>query len=242
MSAEAALRTGAGMVSVITRVAHRSAILSRRPEIMVVDADDYAARAAVLDRASVLVVGPGLGQSGWSEELLAETLARPLPTLIDADALNLLARGERGAAGPVVVTPHVGEAARLLDCASDEVRRDRPGTVRALARRVAGVAVLKGAGSLVAAMDGTGEPGLLGVCAHGNPGMASAGMGDVLSGIIGGLMAQGLAGADAAVAGTCLHALAGDRAAASLGQRSVLAMDLMEPLMAILAAEEQRLS
>jgi ADP-dependent NAD(P)H-hydrate dehydratase / NAD(P)H-hydrate epimerase len=194
----------------------------------------------VLDRASVLVVGPGLGQSGWSEALLADALARPLPTLLDADGLNLLARGTLEAAGPLVVTPHTGEAARLLETTSEAVRGDRPGSVRALARRVAGVAVLKGAGSLIAAREGAGEPALLGVCAHGNPGMASAGMGDVLSGIIGGLMAQGLPGPDAAVAGTCLHALAGDHAAAAIGQRSLLAMDLMAPLMAILAAQEQR--
>ncbi len=244
MAGEAALRTGAGMVTIVTRAEHRPAILSRRPELMVVDADDAAARRSVLDRASALVLGPGLGQAPWGEALLREGLAAGLPTLLDADGLTLLARVGLRIEVPLVMTPHAGEAGRLLGRTSGDVQSDRPGAVRDLARLAGGAAVLKGAGSLIAAATGSGgDTGagleLLGVCGHGNPGMASAGMGDVLSGVIGGFLAQGMGVADAAVAGTCLHGFAADRAALVRGQRSLLATDLLEPLMEILADEER---
>lgn len=241
MAAEAALRTGAGMVSIVTRPGHRPAVLARRPEVMVVDADDEAARHAVLGKAHVLVVGPGLGTGDWGRALLAETLSLGLPTVLDADGLNNFAAMALSAHGALVVTPHPGEAGRLLGRDSRAVQNDRPGAALDLARRVPGTAVLKGAGSLVASQpEGGGEPMLLGLCAHGNPGMASAGLGDVQSGVIAGFLAQGLSAPAAAVAGTCLHGLAGDRAAAAVGQRSLLAMDLLSPLMEILREEDQR--
>jgi len=237
MAAEAALRAGAGMVSVVTRPAHRPAILARRPEVMVVDGGDPAARRAVLDKARVLVLGPGLGRDDWGHALLEAALRRELPTLLDADGLNAFAELGLAAAGPLVITPHAAEAARLLGDDVAAVHNDRPGAARALAERVGGVAVLKGAGSLIAqAADGEGQ--LLGVGAEGNPGMASAGMGDVLSGVIGALLGQGLPPAAAAVAGTCLHAAAGDRAAARMGQRPLLALDLVDALVELLAEEE----
>ncbi len=238
MAAEAALRAGAGMVSVVTRPAHRPAILARRPEVMVVDGGDDAARRAVLDKARVLVVGPGLGDGDWGRSLLETALARPVPTVLDADGLNLFAAHGISAAGPLVVTPHVAEAARLLDRDVAAVQQDRPGAVRDLAERVRGVAVLKGAGTLIGAWRGA-QPRLLGVCAQGNPGMASAGMGDVLSGVLGGLLGQGLGPEQAALAGVCLHGAAGDLAAGELGQRSLLATDLVGALVKILAGEER---
>jgi len=238
LAAESALRAGAGMVSVVTRPAHRPAILARRPEVMVVDADDTAARRAVLEKARVLVLGPGLGRDDWGHALLVEALRCDVPTLLDADGLNAFAEHDLGAAGPLVITPHAAEAARLLGDDVASVQNDRPGAARALAERVGGVAVLKGAGSLIARVDG-GKGELLAACAEGNPGMASAGMGDVLSGVIGALLGQGLAPAAAAVAGTCLHAAAGDRAAASLGQRPLLALDLVDALVELLAEEER---
>lgn len=243
MAAEAALRTGAGMVTVVTRAGHRPAILARCPELMVVDGDDGALRGEVLEKASALVVGPGLGRGPWGEMLLREALAAGLPTLVDADGLGLLARSAVSPRVPLVITPHAGEAARLLDRSTAEIQGDRPGAARALAELAGGAAVLKGAGTLLA---GVGQPGrgvdeadLLGVCGHGNPGMASAGMGDVLSGVIGGFLAQGMGVAEAAVAGTCLHGFAADRAALTRGQRSLLATDLLEPLIGILAEEER---
>lgn len=237
MAAEAALRCGAGMVSVIARAGHRPAMLARRPEVMVVDADDAALRGAVLDKATTLVVGPGLGQSPWGEELFKQALERGLPTVLDADGLNLLARGGVGIRGPLVATPHPGEAARLLDSSGADIQADRPAAVRLLAERLSAAVVLKGAGSLVAVPGADGRAELLGLCAHGNPGMASAGMGDVLSGVVGALLAQGLGPGAAAAAGTCLHSYAADRAAGALGQRSLLASDLLEPLIEILRRE-----
>ncbi|MEQ9004608.1 MAG: NAD(P)H-hydrate dehydratase [Pseudomonadales bacterium] len=237
MAGEAALRCGAGMVSIITRAGHRPALLARRPELMVADADDVEAVADRLGRATCIVAGPGLGRTEWGSLLLATALSRPVPTVLDADGLTVLARDGLQAAGPLLVTPHAGEAARLLGCDAATVQGDRPAAALALARQVAGVAVLKGAGSVIAAATGDAEAALLGVCAHGNPGMASAVLGDVQSGIIGGLLAQGLTPAGADVAGTCLHALAADRAVQRLGQRSLLATDLLDAMVAVLAAE-----
>lgn len=246
MAAEAALRCGAGMVTLVTRAAHRPAVLARRPEIMVVDADDAAARQALLERASTVVVGPGLGRASWGRVLLEEALALDKPTVLDADGLfHFAAQPSRSSrTAGLIITPHVAEAARLLGSKPDAVQSDRPRAVRALAQRAGGVAVLKGAGTLLAAAPGAedarGE--LLGLCAHGNPGMASAGMGDVLSGIIGGFLAQGLSAPAAAVAGTCLHGRAADRAAERLGPRSLLAMDLLPSMVEILAAEARAAS
>jgi ADP-dependent NAD(P)H-hydrate dehydratase / NAD(P)H-hydrate epimerase len=239
LAAEAALRCGAGMVSVLTRPEHRPALLARRPELMVADAGDAAARADLLARCHCLVVGPGLGRADWGLTLLTEALSRGLPSVVDADGLTVMARDGIEAQGPVVITPHPGEAGRLLGTDGAEVQGDRPAAALALADRCRGVVVLKGAGTLLArGHAGNGaDPQLLGVCAHGNPGMASAGMGDVLSGVIAGLIAQGLEPAGSALAGSCLHGLAGDRAAARLGQRSLLAGDVIEAMVSILAAE-----
>lgn len=223
MAAEAALRVGAGMVTVLTRAEHRPALLARRPEIMVADADDVALRQRLYERAAALVVGPGLGRDGWGRTLLEEALAQPLPTLLDADGLIGLAELDLHPAHPLVITPHVGEAAEVLGISVADVQRDRLTTARRLADRVNGVAVLKGAGSVLASRGGR----LLGVCTHGNPGMASAGMGDVLSGIIGGLLPQLDTPEQAALLGSCLHSAAADRAADGLGEPGLLATDLL---------------
>jgi NAD(P)H-hydrate epimerase len=235
MAAEAALRVGAGLVSVLTRAAHRPAILARRPELMVVDADDAAARQSVFGKASTLVVGPGLGRDPWGHALLREALDLGLPTLLDADGLNGLARLDLRPTQALVITPHAGEAAHLLGVTPGEIQQDRLGSALRLADRVNGVAVLKGAGTIVAS---AGE--VLGVCGHGNPGMASAGMGDVLSGIIGGLIAQLPTPAAAAIVGTCLHSAAADLAAQQLGQPSLLATDLLPHLIELLRQAPER--
>ncbi|MGA1370258.1 MAG: NAD(P)H-hydrate dehydratase [Pseudomonadales bacterium] len=240
MAAEAALRVGAGLVTVLTRSEHQPALLARRPEAMVIDADDGSARKEAFLRASCLIVGPGLGRQAWGRQLLREALDSGLPMVLDADGLNGLADTGWHASGPIIGTPHVGEAATLLGVQTAVVQRDRPAAAEALAARLGGVAVLKGAGSLVAALAEGGAARVLGVCAHGNPGMASAGMGDVLAGIIGGLLAQGLPAAAAALTGTCLHSAAADRASARLGERSLLATDLLVDLIALLAEDEQR--
>jgi hydroxyethylthiazole kinase-like uncharacterized protein yjeF len=242
LAGEAALRVGAGLVSIVTRASHRPAIVSRRPELMVVDADDDAARGELLTRATTLIVGPGLGRSTWSHRLLREAMELGRPLVLDADGLHGMASLGLQPSGPVVATPHAGEAAMMLEMTSEEVQSNRIDVVKRLAQRVAGVAVLKGAGTLIAA-DGPGggnddRATLTGVCGHGNPGMASPGMGDVLSGVIGGLLAQHLSPVQAAVHGVCLHSAAADQAAEQVGQRSLLATDLLPTMMQMLRESE----
>jgi NAD(P)H-hydrate epimerase len=179
---------------------------------------------ALLERATVVVLGPGLGRSTWSEALWARVLDADCPLLVDADGLNLLAaRPQRRE--DWVLTPHPGEAAKLLGLSIAEVEADRPAAVVALQARYGGTVVLKGAGSLV--QSGEGPPKL---CPLGNPGMAGGGMGDVLSGVIGALLAQGLAASAATSLGVCLHAAAADWAAEAEGERGLLATDLMPEL------------
>lgn len=223
MAAQAAARCGAGLVSVATRSEHVPVVLARQPEVMAHGVETDAHLSALLKRATVVVCGPGLGQSDWGKAMLKRVLESGLPRVLDADALNLLAlQGVRHTDVAQVVTPHPGEAARLLDAPVQALQQDRFASVRALHERLGGTVLLKGAGTLIA---DSGEQPLWLVDA-GNPGMASGGMGDVLSGVIGALMAQGLAPLDAARLGALLHATAADRAAAD-GQRGLLATDLL---------------
>ena len=230
LSAEAALRGGAGMVSLATRPEHVTASLVRRPEIMCSGVESTYSLTTLVERADVLVVGPGLGQAPWGRSLLSLAAQCGVPQVWDADALNLLAAG--GVQLPIgcVITPHPGEAARLLQCTVAEVQGDRPAAARELARRYACVALLKGAGTLVAAPDGR-----LALCDRGHPAMASAGLGDVLAGLIGALLAQDLTPFDAACLGVWLHAAAGER----LGEqgRGLAAADLIPVIRQLL--EEQ---
>ena len=229
LAGEAALRAGAGLVSVATRAAHVGALLAARPELMVHAIETVDALASPLARASVLALGPGLGQGDWGEALFVAALAAGRPVVVDADALNLLARAPRTLPMTTVLTPHPGEAARLLGIGTAAVQGDRYAAARALAVRCGAVVVLKGAGSLIA------DPaGRVAVCPWGNPGMAAGGMGDVLTGVIAALLAQGLAPWDAACLGVGLHARAGDAAARAGGERGLCAADLFAPLRALL--------
>ncbi|MHA6204007.1 NAD(P)H-hydrate dehydratase [Dyella soli] len=230
---EAALRAGAGLVSVATRGEHLVALNSARPELMAHEVDGMQALAPLLQRATVLAVGPGLGQGAWGHALWLAALDAALPLVLDADGLNLLAREPRPLSGTAVLTPHPGEAARLLGQDTAAIAADRFAAARELARRYRAVVVLKGAGSLVAAPDGR-----VAVCPWGNPGMASGGMGDLLTGIIAALLAQGCDAWQAAVLGTGLHARAGDLAARQGGERGLLAGDLLGPLRLLLNGRE----
>jgi ADP-dependent NAD(P)H-hydrate dehydratase / NAD(P)H-hydrate epimerase len=221
---EAALRSGAGLVSVATRGDNLIALNSARPELMAHAVHGPQELQSLLERATVLAVGPGLGQGAWGHALWLTALDSGKPLVLDADGLNLLAREVRSFAVPAVLTPHPGEAARLLDTTTVEIQRDRFAAARALAQRYHAVVVLKGAGSLIAHPDGR-----LDVCTWGNPGMGSGGMGDLLTGVIAALMAQGCSAWDAARMGVGLHARAGDLAARH-GERGMLASDLLEPL------------
>jgi ADP-dependent NAD(P)H-hydrate dehydratase / NAD(P)H-hydrate epimerase len=174
----------------------------------------------LLANADVIGVGPGMGRSTWTDELMTRVQGSQLPTVWDADALNWLVKAPNVAENRVI-TPHPGEAASLLDQSTADVQKDRRSALRQLQANYGGVVVLKGAGSLISA---GGSPPWL--CTTGNPGMATAGMGDVLTGVIAGLLAQGLSPQDAAVAGVELHSRAGDRAALA-GERGLIASDLL---------------
>lgn len=223
MAAEAALRAGAGLLSLGTRRDHVGPLLARLPEAMTHALEDGDVLPALLDKARVVAIGPGLGQDEWAHALFARVLAGDKPLVVDADALNLLAQDPRALPG-AILTPHPGEAARLLGCSTADIQADRYRCAQALAERFHAVVVLKGAGSIVTAPGQA--PRLI---AAGNPGMAVGGMGDLLTGIIASLRAQGLAAFDAAAAGALLHALAGDAAAAD-GARGLLPTDLLVPL------------
>lgn len=231
LAGEAALRCGAGLVSVATRAAHAHSLNAGRPEIMAHGVETGAGLVPLLERAGVLATGPGLGRSEWARQMLGAALAAGKPVVLDADGLNLLAEaGGKTLTGNCVITPHPGEAGRLLGSDAAAVEADRFAASAALAARFGCTAVLKGAGTLTSAPDGATW-----VCADGNPGMASGGMGDVLSGVIAALMAQGLEARHAARAGVCLHARAGDLAAEGR-ERGTLASDLM-PLLRMLVNE-----
>jgi len=227
LAGESALRGGAGLVSVATRVGHVPALNAARPELMAHAVDGPQALESLLERADVLALGPGLGQGAWGHALWLTALDANKPLVLDADGLNLLASEPRTFTAPTVLTPHPGEAARLLGMTTKDVEKDRFAAVRELARRYAAVVVLKGSGSLIADPDGR-----LDVCPWGNPGMASGGMGDLLTGVVAALLAQGCTPWHAACLGVGLHARAGDRAAQQ-GERGLLATDLLVPLRAL---------
>ena len=224
MAAEAALRTGAGLVSVATRPEHVTVVNATRPEIMcheVVNSEDID---LLLERANVIVCGPGLGQAEWSMGLFERVMQTDKPKVMDADCLNILST-KPCHHDHWILTPHPGEASRLLGIECSQVQSDRLGSVHELQRRYGGVALLKGAGTLVQSQNT-----LTALCSAGNPGMATAGMGDILSGILGGLLAQGLSLTDAAMAGVWVHANAADCAAIAGGERGMLATDVLKYL------------
>jgi len=224
MAGESAARSGAGLVSLATAPEHAALLSVARPELMCHGVASAADLEPLLERADVVAVGPGLGRSPWAADLWGRVLESGLPLVVDADALNLLAE-QPGSREQWVLTPHPGEAARLLGSTVAEVQRDRFSAVAALRQQYGGIAVLKGAGTLVAAPGATPPA----VCTDGNPGMASGGMGDVLTGLIGGLIAQGLGLRDAAETGVCLHSAAADRVALQ-GERGLLASDLFSEI------------
>jgi len=224
MAAEAALRAGAGLVSVATHEENVLAMNAARPELMARAVNGPQALQPMLDRASVVALGPGLGQGAWGHALWTTALDMDLPTVLDADGLNLLHAERRSLPAKAVLTPHPGEAGRLLGIETAAVQADRFAAARELARRYRAVVVLKGNGSLVASPDGD-----VSVCPWGNPGMASGGMGDTLTGVIAGLLGQGCDPYRAACLGVALHARAAD-VAARAGERGLLAGDLLDPL------------
>jgi NAD(P)H-hydrate epimerase len=221
LAGEAALRTGAGLVSIATRKEHAAIISSTRPELMSHGIENGEALKELSARASVIAIGPGLGQDDWAQEMLAMAVARNLPLIVDADALNLLAQIDMQRQ-QWILTPHPGEAARLLGNTTQAISNDRFAALGRLAEKYIATVVLKGAGTLVQTIND-----VPGVCGGGNPAMASGGMGDVLTGIIAGLIAQGLELTKATQFAVCLHRKAADLAIRGIGERGLLASDLM---------------
>lgn len=244
LAAQACARMGAGLTSVVTRAASQAPLLSRCPEVMVHTLDDLAATRqnsdetrlnSLIDAASHIVIGPGLGRDPWAQQALGQVLQANKPTIFDADALNLLSTApfnqllaDHDAAR--IITPHPGEASRLLAQNIQEIEQDRAVSCQALAQRYQSHALLKGSGSVL-----SDPAGQLRLCPYGNPGMASGGMGDVLSGILGGLWAQtAFNSAYTLDFGVCLHALAADLCANEYGERGLLASDLIAKARALL--------
>ncbi|MGL4858683.1 MAG: bifunctional ADP-dependent NAD(P)H-hydrate dehydratase/NAD(P)H-hydrate epimerase [Enterobacteriaceae bacterium] len=222
LAGEAALRSGAGLVRVLTHPRHVSALLAARPELMVEACDDQVLSEA-LQWADTLVVGPGLGQRSWGRQIMEQVVLCTLPAVWDADALNMLS-ADGNKQHNRILTPHPGEAARLLKCTVAEIESDRLLSARRLVEMYGGIAVLKGAGTIIT--DGQ----KCAIADVGNPGMGTGGMGDILSGIAGGLLAQKLPLYSAACAATVVHGAAADSVAAQQGERGMIATDLLTHL------------
>jgi len=224
LAGEAAARVGAGLVTLATHPLHAAALNAARPELMCHAIGDGNALPALLRKASVLAIGPGLGREEWGRQLFGSLLDSDLPMVVDADALYWLAQ-EPLRRNHWILTPHPGEAARLLNVSVGDIQADRWQAVRELHKRYGGVVILKGAGTLIC---NGHDP--LALSDRGNPGMAVGGMGDVLTGVIAGLLAQGFNPWQAALGGVYLHGSAGDVAAVEGGERGLMAGDLLGPL------------
>lgn len=233
LAAEAASRAGAGLVSLATRPEYVTPALARCPSVMVHGVIHGSELEALLESATVVVCGPGIGRSSWGQQMLQQVIASGKPQVLDADALNLLSERVPTRADNHVLTPHPGEAARLLGVTVADIESDRLTAARNLARNFGGVVLLKGAGTVIAA------PDALPVIASGsNPGMATGGMGDVLSGIIGALYAQLGCPVQGAVIGAALHLAAANRASETKGFMGLLPMDVTETMPGLLAEAE----
>jgi hydroxyethylthiazole kinase-like uncharacterized protein yjeF len=240
LSAESALRCGVGLVKVYCHESSSIGISAGRPEIMLTHKELEAA----LDWCSCIVVGPGLGQDDWAHQQFSSLFEylkqHPKPLVIDADGLNLLApikddsdmQHTLARLPALVLTPHPGEASRLLNCNITKIENDRYVSSQHIAQKYQSTCVLKGAGTIIQMHESHQEQRCF-VCKGGNPGMATAGMGDLLTGVIGAFLAQGLTSQKAAIYGVCAHAEAGDRVAIQYGQRGMIASDLLQPLRAI---------
>lgn len=233
MTGEAALRAGAGLVSVVTRPEHVGALVAGCPSLMVHGVEDADSLAPLLERADVVALGPGLGRTPWSHALLRAVLAAtPGRLVVDADGLNLLAEEARPLGGDALLTPHPGEAARLLNRTVDAIQQDRFSSCEELADRFDAAVLLKGPGTIVAAHDSGAIALLPGV----RPALAVGGSGDVLTGIAAGLRAQGCAAVEAACCAGVLLTEAARQAERAVGTRSVVPTDLLALLGPAMAA------
>ena len=232
LTAKAVARSGAGLVSLATKPEHITAALSQCPEIMVKGINSGQDLEPYLSLPDVIVIGPGLGKNAWSEQLVQRTFweanKRTIPVVMDADSLNLFPELSLSCPLPkrLVITPHPGEASRLLNKTVGEIEKDRFGAAKELQKRFKATVVLKGSGTLICFKKGRIQ--IIGVCEAGNPGMASGGMGDILSGLIASFIAQGLNIISATETAVDIHSKAADITALRLGQMGMLASDVLE--------------
>ncbi len=229
--AQAAARSGAGLVSLATRPEHVAAALSRCPSVMSHGVMQGSELAPLLAAATVIVCGPGLGQGAWGQQMLQQVLACNKPQVLDADALNLMAGEVSVAVDQRILTPHPGEAARLLGISVAEVEADRLAAATQLQAQYGGSIVLKGAGTVIASADGQ-----LSLVSGSNPGMACGGMGDVLAGITAGLWGQMADPNQVAISAAALHLAAANSAAEQFGFMSLQPTDVIDSLAKVLAA------
>ena len=232
LAAEAAARCGAGLVTLATHPDHMSAALARCPSLMVRGVTHGNELDELMVRADAVVCGPGLGQDAWARQMLQKVLDADVGGVLDADALNLVATQGIQPGSRFVLTPHPGEAARLLGRNAADLEQDRLRSAEQLSAQTGSLVLLKGAGSVVS----NGRDRW--VMAGSNPGMATGGMGDVLSGIIGGLAGQVDGLLTATLTGAALHLAAADRASLGKGYMGLLPMDVIEALPSVLAEQE----
>ncbi len=244
LAAMGAMRSGAGLVTVATDARCQASLEGRFLELMV--EPGWSAHHDKIDSADLLslragktavVLGPGLPTGTAGAEIVGRILSDGgPPVVVDAGALSVLAQNPSlysSSEMPLILTPHPGEAARFLGCTSDDIQSDRFAALEKLVELTESVVVLKGARSLV------GAPGAeTFINLRGNPGMATAGTGDVLAGVIGAFVARGLSPLDAAVLGTFAHSAAGDRVAGRLGMEGLIASDLLDELPSVIAAPQ----
>ncbi len=240
-SAKAAYRTGAGLVHILTHIDNRIILQSQLPEAILSTYgnrpdEEHNTLLDAIKKADVIVIGVGLGQSASARSLVALTLANAdVPLVIDADALNLIAREPTLldlASAPIVITPHMMEMARLCDRTAPEIAADRLRYATEVSEQNALICVLKGHETLV--VDGNTDEHPVYLNKSGNSGMATGGSGDVLTGIIAALVAQGMEPFEAATLGAYIHGLAGDAAADELGEYSVMASDIIDHISAVI--------
>lgn len=233
LAAEAAARSGAGLISLATRPEHLASALARCPSLMVQGVTHGSELEHLIDAATVIVCGPGIGRGAWGQQVLQQVLDSGKPRVLDADALNLLSTRVAQREDNQILTPHPGEAARLLDCTVPEVESDRLAAATDIQSIYGGVVLLKGAGTVV--VDGQGVPAIV---SGSNPGMATGGMGDVLAGLIGSFWGQIGNAQQATVLGATLHLEAARLASCARGFMGLLPHDVIDRLPVALSQAE----
>ena len=228
MASEMALKSGSGLVSLLTQKDHIKASLERNPEIMAISFEALKNKDPILETADVVVCGPGLSESLWSEELIKKTMQHLTninsPAIFDAGALRYIAKDPnsiKGLNGSIILTPHPGEAAALLSISTNEVQLDRIEAAKKLALKYNATIILKGSGTIIVHKD------KIYVCEEGGPELATGGTGDILAGLVGSLIAQGLSEVNASLLAVATHGAAGNEFMKLHGENGLAATELI---------------